>query len=85
MTTIHEEPNGERWMDVAWASVQQEPEWIDCTIGGLLCICGGYVGQLMWNDDAPRHCDQCNRVYRLSIAVETRVSPAGPLTESSPA
>lgn len=84
MTTIHEEPNGERWMDVAWASVQQEPEnnWIDCTLGGLLCLCGGYVGMLMWDDDQPRTCPDCGRAYRLSVSVETLMVPFVPSERS---
>lgn len=46
-----------------------QADWIDCTIGGVFCPCGGYVGQLDIHGD-PQRCQKCERVFRLVVSVE---------------
>lgn len=63
------------WKEIPWDEVKQQPpdDWLDCSIGSVLCVCGGWVGMLM-GDGGEQTCDQCGRRHylRVTVMVEAR-------------
>lgn len=62
------------WAD-ATQHIKQHPHesWWDCTIGGIICPCGGNVGMLdaMGDEQA---CEKCGRKYRLRAIIEVAMT-----------